>query len=144
MLRLDGDALRNGLCAGLTFSENDRAENLRRAAEVARLGVLSGLVVIASFITPREKHRQLVRQIIGEKNISFAFLNASLDVCQSRDAKGLYARASAGNVAQMTGISSPFELPASPDIVIESGREPVTACSARLGEFAFGKIQSCS
>lgn len=144
VLRLDGDVLREGLCAELTFSEIDRTENLRRAAEAAKLGLLSHLVVIASFITPREKHRQLIHQIIGRQNVSFVFVNASLEVCQSRDVKGLYARASAGNVAQMTGISSPFESPSSPDIVIESGRDPVDECAARLRQFAFEKIESCS
>ena len=133
--------LRGGLCAGLTFSDPDRDENLRRAAEAAKLGVLSDLVVIASFITPREKHRQLIHQIIGRQNVSFIFLNASLDVCQSRDVKGLYARASAGNLGQMSGISLPFEPPPAPDIILESGRDPVNECATRLRQFAFEKIK---
>jgi len=90
VLRLDGDRLRQGVCSGLGFTDSDRTENLRRAAEIARLGVESGLIVVASFITPREAHRKLVQEIVGASAISFVYVATSLGVCRARDAKGIY------------------------------------------------------
>ena len=135
-LVLDGDALRAGLCHGLGFSDNERAENLRRAAEVARLGLASGLPVVASFITPLESHRRLVAGIIGRPQVSFIYLDAPLAVCQTRDVKGLYARAKQGQVAQMTGVSSGFEPPADCDLRIDTATEGVAASAGRLEAFA--------
>ena len=111
VLELDGDTLRSGLCRGLGFSDQDRTENLRRAAEVARLGADSGLFVVASFITPLESHRNLIREVIGDDRTSMIFADAPLEVCRQRDVKGLYTRAKAGQVQQMTGIGSLFEAP---------------------------------
>jgi len=139
-LVLDGDILRAGLCRGLGFSDAERAENLRRAAEVARLGVASGLPVVASFITPREAHRQAVAGIIGRPQVSLIHLNAPLAVCRSRDVKGLYARAQQGLVPQMTGISSDFESPADFDLRIDTSAESIATSAARLGEFARARL----
>lgn len=132
VLTLDGDILRAGLCQGLGFSDADRAENLRRAAEAAKLGVHSGLCVVASFITPREAYRHTVREIIGASQLSLIHVSAPLEVCRQRDVKGLYASASAGKVAQMTGVSSAFEPPRQIELELSTGMETVETSAARL------------
>lgn len=140
VLALDGDALRVGLCRGLGYTDADRAENLRRAAEVARLGAASGLCVVASFITPLESHRQLVSGILGAQGHSWIHVSAPLEVCRTRDTKGLYARAQAGQVAQMTGLSSPFEAPRHADLVIHTDGEDIGASAAKLIQFARARL----
>lgn len=136
VLALDGDLLRAGLCRGLGFSDDDRTENLRRAAEVARLGVDSGLCVVAAFITPLESHRNRIREIIGSDRISLVFADAPLAVCNQRDTKGLYARAQLGQVRQMTGINSPFEKPSTVDLTLLTSTALPTASAQVLLEFA--------
>ncbi len=143
-LMLDGDRLRAGLCAGLGFDDAARTENLRRAAEVARLGVESGLTVIAAFITPREAQRELVAGLIGVGRISLVHVAAPLATCQRRDVKGLYARAAVGGVPQMTGVSSGFELPLRVDLQLHTDRESPAASAARLTDFALGRIQGAA
>lgn len=135
-LMLDGDRLRLGLCRGLGFTDLGREENLRRAGEVARLGVESGLIVIAAFITPRERHRQMLRQIVNESSLSLVHIAAPLDVCRRRDVKGLYAGAATGRVALMTGVDSSFEAPLKIDLQIDSATRSVTDCLATLNDFA--------
>lgn len=142
VLALDGDELRAGLCAGLGFSDADRAENLRRAAEVARLGTVSGLCVVASFITPLESHRQLVAKILRDENLSLVLLDAPLDVCRQRDVKGLYAQAHLGKVPKMTGLSSSFETSGVAALVIHTADETPAASSARLLEFALARLRA--
>ncbi len=114
---LDGDNVRTGLNRDLGFTDADRAENIRRIAEVAKLFVQAGVVVIAAFITPQRAHRQLARTIIGAEDFSEVYVAASFDTCAARDPKGLYAKARAGNVQQFTGRDSAFEppLPEAPD-----------------------------
>jgi adenylyl-sulfate kinase len=141
-LALDGDALRAGLCAGLGFSAADRAENLRRAAEVARLAAAAGLCTVASFITPLESNRRMVGQILGAGAWSLVFVDAPLAVCRQRDVKGLYAQANQGKVAQMTGLTSPFEPPTAAHLVIPSADESVAASTARLVFFALTRLPS--
>jgi adenylyl-sulfate kinase len=135
-LMLDGDVLRAGLCLGLGFSDAERRENLRRAAEVAKLGLASGLTVVASFITPLETHRRVVTEVIGRPQISLIHLDAPLAVCQRRDVKGLYSRADKGLVANMTGLTSGFERPTDLDLQIDTAAEPVETSTARLRDFA--------
>ncbi|MDB6170349.1 MAG: adenylylsulfate kinase [Verrucomicrobia bacterium] len=139
-LLLDGDRLREGLCRGLGFSDLDRTENLRRAAEVARLGVESGLVVIAAFITPLETQRRMVESIVGRDSISLVYLAAALDVCRRRDVKGLYGRAAAGGVEKMTGVSSTFDAAQACDLRIETGAESIEGSTGKLVEFARGRL----
>ena len=134
VLALDGDDLRAGLCQGLGFSDDDRAENLRRAAETAKLGLQSGLCVVAAFITPLERHRQLVAGLL-DPHVSFIHVNAPLNVCRLRDVKGLYAGALAGKVAQLTGVTSDFELPARTDLILHTDREDVPTSTGRLLDF---------
>lgn len=134
-LMLDGDRLRVGLCRGLGFTDLDRDENLRRAAEVARLAVESGLIVIAAFITPHEIHRHFIRRIVGEPHLSLVYLAATLEVCRKRDTKGLYARADTGGVALMSGIDSRFDEPSQVDLQIDTSLSGVDDCLETLTDF---------
>jgi len=133
---LDGDTLRHGLNHDLGFSERDRRENLRRAAEVAKIMVDAGLIVIASFISPFRAERDLVREILGSA-FHEIHVDASLEACEQRDPKGLYRRARAGQIPHFTGISSPYEPPESPhmriDTVVESADSAVRALRDYLG-----------
>jgi adenylyl-sulfate kinase len=122
--RLDGDDLRQGLCADLGFDPGSRSENLRRAAHVARLMSDAGTTVVCSFVTPFEKDRERICQILGDRLIQ-AYVATSLWECERRDPKGLYRRARAGEIAQFTGISSPFECPARPDLVLATEQASV-------------------
>jgi adenylylsulfate kinase len=118
-VRLDGDDLREGLNSDLGFSNEDRTENLRRAAHVAKLYAGLGNVTIASFISPLEVDRQKIRAIIGEAFVE-VYVKTSLKTCESRDPKGLYKRARAGEIKQFTGITSAFEPPAAPEVEIDT------------------------
>lgn len=118
---LDGDELRSGVCADLGFSDADRSENLRRAAYVARLLATQGNTVICAFVTPKEHHRSLVRQILGER-LSLIHIDCTLEACVSRDVKGHYAMAAADHITHMTGVHEDFERPheATPTICTDS------------------------
>lgn len=140
VLALDGDIMRAGLCTGLGFSEVDRTENLRRAAEVARLGLASNLCVVAAFITPLAAQRRLVSGLIGTERVSLVWVNAPLATCQSRDVKGLYARASNGAVPQMTGVGASFESPTESAFTLDTANQPVGASAALLRRFACSRL----
>lgn len=116
---LDGDALRTGLCAGLGFSEADRLENMRRVAEVARLMVDAGLVVITALISPFRSAREAARARFAPGEFVEVFVDAPLAVCEARDPKGLYRRARRGEIPGFTGIDSPYEPPLSPEIRLD-------------------------
>jgi adenylyl-sulfate kinase len=122
---LDGDQLRAGLSRGLGFGSTDRAEHIRRVAEVSRLFGQAGVIAIVTCISPSRVDRRLARDIVqqGQPHIPFieVFLSTSLEVCESRDPKGLYARARAGAIEHFTGISAPFEPPEHPEIVLDTG-----------------------
>ena len=115
---LDGDSVRNGLNKDLSFSDEDRSENIRRVAEVSKILMNSGIVVLSSFITPFQKDRELAKKIIGEKNYIEVFVNTSLETCVDRDPKSLYAKSKSGLIKKMTGIDSKYEIPKSFDIEI--------------------------
>lgn len=134
---LDGDQVRAGLNRGLGFSDADRTENLRRVAEVARLHVHSGLVVICSFITPLRAQRAMVRDIVGAEDLIDVYIEASFGTCARRDPKGLYQRASANQIAQFTGRDSAFEPPAPGEcrLILNTENEPVEASARRLRDF---------
>ena len=129
---LDGDNLRHGLNADLGFSERDREENIRRAGEVAALVVDAGVVVIAAFISPFRRDRERVSAIVGDARFIEVFVDVSLAVCESRDPKGLYARARAGEIAEFTGISSPYEPPATPALILRAAELDVDECVAAV------------
>lgn len=116
---IDGDVLRTGLCKGLKFSEADRAENLRRAAEVCKMFNDAGLIVVAAFVSPLEKDREIVRQILG-KDLIEIYVKASVETCISRDPKGNYAKALKGEILDFTGVGSPYEVPKEPDFVADT------------------------
>lgn len=115
---LDGDILRHGLNNNLGFSLADRKENIRRAAEVSKLFVQSGYITINCFITPTHDVQQMVEEIIGPEQLVLVYLDTPVEICEQRDVKGLYKKARQGLIADFTGISSPFEPPVNPSVVI--------------------------
>ena len=117
---LDGDNLRSGLNTGLGFSDDDRNENIRRAAEVAKLLRHNGAIVLASLVTPQNVFRDQVREIIGDDQYLEVYVKASFEACQERDVKGLYAKAKDGKVAHFSGKTSSFEEPNNADLTIET------------------------
>ncbi len=129
---LDGDNIRKGLNNNLGFTAEDRHENLRRIAEVAKLFVESGAVVIASFISPLKKDRELIKEIIGKKDFTEVFVNTSLEECERRDVKGLYKKARAGEIKNFTGIDAPYENPENPDLEIKTESENLEDAIKRI------------
>ncbi len=123
---LDGDKVRSGLNKDLGFSLADRAENLRRTAEVAKLMLDAGLIVIAAFISPFQKERDMVRQLVGSDNYLEVYLECPLSVCEKRDVKGLYKKVRSGEISSFTGIDSPYEIPVNPDLVLKTAEEDMT------------------
>lgn len=117
---LDGDHLRSGLNRDLGFSDEDRAENIRRAAEVSKLFLQSGVITLNAFITPLNSLRDLARKIIGDDHLIEIYIKCSYETCAKRDVKGLYAKAQKGEVAQFTGKDSSFEPPQNPHLVIDT------------------------
>ena len=126
---LDGDNVRGGLNSNLSFSIEDRKENIRRVAEVARLFLDSGIVVLASFVSPLEEYRKLVKEIVGQENYVEVFVDTPLEECEKRDVKGLYEKARKGMIKDFTGISSPYEKPTNPDISIDTSKFVITSYS---------------
>lgn len=129
---LDGDNVRHGLNKNLGFSHEDRTENIRRVAEVARLMNEAGLIVITSFISPFRADRQMAREIIGTDYFREVYVSTNLATCESRDPKGLYRKARTGKVAEFTGITSPYETPEQPDLVIDTTQLSLNASVAQL------------
>ena len=132
---LDGDNIRTGINAGLGFSADDRRENIRRIAEVARLFVDTGIITIAAFISPTEEMRALARDIIGEADFKEIYISTPLEECERRDVKGLYAKARRGEIRHFTGISAPFEPPTSPALALDTSQLSPDECVARLIAF---------
>ncbi len=124
---LDGDNIRQGLNKDIGFTDADRVENIRRIAEVAKLMMDAGLVVMTAFISPFRREREMARELIGAENFIEVFVNTSLAVCEQRDVKGLYKKARKGQIPNMTGVNSPYEEPPSPDILIDAGHASVAA-----------------
>ncbi len=140
---LDGDNVRTGLNRDLGFTDADRAENIRRIAEVAKLFVQAGVVVIASFITPLRAHRELARAIVGGEDFLEVYVSASFEACALRDPKGLYAKAKAGGVRQFTGRDSTFEAPAADApgvLVIDTEAGPAEVSLAQLHQAVLPRI----
>jgi len=129
---LDGDNIRHGLNANLGFSPEDRTENIRRIGEVAKLFTDAGLIVLTSFISPYRADRDAVREKMTPGDFVEAYVAASLETCEGRDVKGLYAKARAGEIPEFTGISAPYEEPEKPELVIDTNEQTVEACVAQL------------
>ena len=117
---LDGDNVRKGLNNNLSFSPEDRSENIRRIAEVSHLMIDAGLVVLASFVSPYREDRENVKRIVGYNNFVEVFVNTPIEECERRDVKGLYAKARAGEIKDFTGVNSPYESPMAPDVEIDT------------------------
>jgi adenylylsulfate kinase len=125
---LDGDNVRHGLNKDLGFTDADRVENIRRIGEVAKLFVDAGLIVMTAFISPFRSDRELVRKLVGEGEFIEIFVDTPLEVCEERDPKGLYKKARAGQIKNFTGLDSPYEAPAKPELVLETAKDDVAAC----------------
>lgn len=138
---LDGDNIRTGINNNLQFSDADRVENIRRIAEVAKLFVQAGQVVVSSFISPTVAIRQMAREIIGPDDFVEVFVDAPLEVCEARDVKGLYKKARAGEIQEFTGITSAYESPPSPDLHLETGHQSLEVSSDELLAFVRQKIR---
>ncbi len=132
---LDGDNIRGGINNNLGFSLADRQENIRRIAEVAKLYLHSGIISINSFISPTIAIRQQARDIIGAQDFIEVYINAPLDVCESRDVKGLYKKARKGEIRNFTGLDAPYEAPLAPDIEIHTDLLSVEQAVAQLFDF---------
>jgi bifunctional enzyme CysN/CysC len=122
---LDGDNVRQGLNKDLGFTDADRVENIRRIAEVAKLMMDAGLNVITAFISPFTQEREMARMLIGSQNFVEVYINTPLAVCEKRDVKGLYKKARSGQLLNMTGISSPYEVPLSPQVILDGANSSV-------------------
>jgi len=125
---LDGDNVRHGLCGDLGFSEDDRKENIRRIGEMAKLFAEAGVITLTAFISPFRADRRRVRELLGPEDFVEIYCRCSLEVCESRDLKGIYRKARAGEISDFTGISSPYEEPDKPELVVDTGRLPLDQC----------------
>lgn len=138
---LDGDNIRSGLNNDLDFSDSSRQENIRRISEVAKLFVDAGVIVLTAFISPFRSDRQAARDLVGEENFIEIHVDCPLEVCEERDVKGLYKKARAGEIKFFTGISSPFEKPENPDIIVNTAENKLEDCLAELIEKIEPKIR---
>ena len=142
----DGDNVRHGLCADLGFSGKDRAENIRRIGEMGKLFVDAGCIALTAFISPFRADRDRVRALLAAGDFIEIYCHASLAVCEQRDVKGLYQKARRGEISEFTGISSPYEIPEKPDIVVPTGELDVETCAGQIINYLqhTGKIQALS
>jgi adenylylsulfate kinase len=137
---LDGDNVRKGLNKDLSFSPEDRTENIRRIAETANLMIDAGLVVLAAFVSPYKKDRENIRTIVGSENMVEIYVNTSVEECERRDVKGLYKKARAGEIKNMTGISSPYEAPTNPEIEVKTEKLNVDEATEHIINAIYPKL----
>lgn len=128
----DGDNVRHGLCADLGFSVKDRHENIRRIGEMSKLFIEAGVIALTAFISPFASDRKLVRSLVEHGDFIEIFCDASISVCESRDPKGLYQKARVGQILDFTGISSPYEIPENPEIIVPTGTESLDYCADKI------------
>ena len=138
---LDGDNTRKGLCHDLGFTMEERRENIRRVAEVARMMSDAGLVVLVSLISPMQDDRNLGRAIIGQSQFFEVFVDCPVEVCVSRDPKGLYQKAMAGEIVQFTGIDSPYEVPECPDLTLDTASGSREDLAVEFVDFILHRIK---
>lgn len=138
---LDGDALRTGLNSDLGFSEEHRRENIRRAAEVCRVMLDSGLIVLTAFISPFREDRERVKQTVGQDRYFEVFVDTPLEICEQRDVKGLYQKARRGELKNFTGVDSPYEVPLCPDAVVRTTEKTVEQATADLVKAILPRIR---
>jgi adenylylsulfate kinase len=129
---LDGDNIRSGINNNLSFSPEDRKENIRRIAEIAKLFRDAGVITLTAFISPYREDRQLARDLAGTDDFIEVFVDASLETCEQRDPKGLYKKARAGEIPEFTGISAPYEAPESPELHVNTSTQSVEECVRKI------------
>ncbi|WP_297055815.1 adenylyl-sulfate kinase [Thermosulfurimonas sp.] len=129
---LDGDNIRHGLCGDLGFSREDRRENLRRIAEVCRLMVDAGLLVLAAFVSPYREDRRYVRERVGDGAFFEVYVKCSPETCEKRDPKGLYRKAREGKIQGFTGVNAPYEEPENPDLVLDTEEDDLETCVQKV------------
>lgn len=132
---LDGDNIRFGLSSNLSFSDDDRKENIRRIGETAKLMMEAGVIVMTAFISPFEADRNLVRQSLPQDDFIEIYCNSSLETCEARDVKGFYKRARAGEIKNYTGINAPYEAPNNPELVIDTESNTVKESVSKIIDF---------
>lgn len=138
---LDGDNIRKGINNDLTFSPQDRTENIRRIAEVSNLMIDAGIVVLGAFVSPYKKDRENIRSIVKDVNFVEVYINTSIEECERRDVKGLYKKARAGEIKNMTGISAPYEAPEKPDVEIKTEEETIEQAVNRIVNYIKPKLK---
>jgi len=138
---LDGDNIRKGINKDLSFSPEDRTENIRRIAETSNLMIDAGLVVLAAFVSPYKKDRENIKSIVKDVNFVEIYVNTSIEECEKRDVKGLYKKARAGEIKNMTGISAPYEAPENPDVEIRTENISVEQAVEQIIEYITPKLK---
>ena len=138
---LDGDNIRSGINNNLGFSPEDRLENIRRIAEIAKLFINCGIICIGAFVSPTEEIRKIARDIVGEDDFLEVYMSTPIEVCENRDVKGLYAKARTGEIKEFTGISAPFEKPRNSALVIDTSDTTVEECLEILLSEVINEIQ---
>ena len=136
---LDGDNIRHGLCKDLGFSDHDREENIRRIGEVSKLFLDAGIIVLTAFVSPFRNDRNNARALVGKNDFIEIYCSADLRICEARDPKGLYAKAREGIIKDFTGISSPYEEPKSPELLIDTGNIKIEECVDKVIELLVSK-----
>jgi adenylylsulfate kinase len=129
---LDGDNVRHGLCGDLGFSEKDRQENIRRIGEMAKLFVEAGIIVLTAFISPYSADRRRVRAMVEQDDFTEIYCDTPIEICEARDVKGLYKKARAGEITEFTGISSPYEIPQTPELILNTGTLTLEVCVQKV------------
>ena len=137
---LDGDNIRQGINKDLNFTPQDRSENIRRIAEISNLMLEAGVVTLAAFVSPYLKDREAVKQVVGPDNVIEIYVNTSLEVCEQRDVKGLYKKARAGEIKNMTGVSAPYQAPLNPDIEVVTDGQTIQESVAVIMQFLNTKL----
>jgi adenylylsulfate kinase len=130
-----------GLNKDLSFTEVDRTENIRRISEVANLMIDAGLIVLAAFVSPYQKDRESIRQLVKDANFVEIFVDATLETCEQRDVKGLYKKARAGEIKNLTGLNAPYEAPQNPDIVIKTDEIGVQEAAQKVFQLIAPKLK---
>lgn len=139
---LDGDNIRSGINNNLTFSNEDRIENIRRIAEISKLYLNSGVITINSFISPTIEIREMAKTIIGKDNFIEIFIDTPLTTCEQRDVKGLYKKARRGAIKGFTGIDAPYEAPKSPDLIVKTANKEIESCVQEIYDFVHPLIKT--
>lgn len=137
---IDGDNVRSGLCNNLTFSLEDRKENIRRIAELTALSIRQGIICINTFVSPTLEIRQMAKDIVGAKDFHEIYINTTLEECENRDVKGLYKKARSGEIKGFTGIDSPFEPPVDPSLII-STNQTIQESASQLTDYIISNVQ---